>query len=306
MTDSVLITGAGTGLGLATALYLAQRDFRVYASVPHLGQREAVKAAAADRGVEVTVLQLDITDHSSIQAAVGTVVSECGEVFALVNNAGITLRGFFEDLSEEEIRQLFDVNVFGTMAVTRAVLPHMRKARRGRVVIITSIGGRFGSLAVSAYCATKFAEEGFGESLAQEMRPFGIRVSLVEPAIVKTERWTVNRRVAERAQEPDSPYYAWFGREEELADRLVASSPTKPLDVAQVVHRALTARHPRLRYVVGWRAKLLISLRRHIPGELFERLYFAQVRRRVTRPRKRAEELGELSDPGGMLTDSSE
>jgi NAD(P)-dependent dehydrogenase (short-subunit alcohol dehydrogenase family) len=256
--------------------------------------------------VEVTVLQLDITDHSSIQAAVGTVVSECGEVFALVNNAGITLRGFFEDLSEEEIRQLFDVNVFGTMAVTRAVLPHMRKARRGRVVIITSIGGRFGSLAVSAYCATKFAEEGFGESLAQEMRPFGIRVSLVEPAIVKTERWTVNRRVAERAQEPDSPYYAWFGREEELADRLVASSPTKPLDVAQVVHRALTARHPRLRYVVGWRAKLLISLRRHIPGELFERLYFAQVRRRVTRPRKRAEELGELSDPGGMLTDSSE
>jgi NAD(P)-dependent dehydrogenase (short-subunit alcohol dehydrogenase family) len=280
--DAVLITGAGTGLGLATALFLANRGFKTYASVPDLSQKEAVNAAAIEHGVEVQVLELDVTDQSSIQAAVDTVVSECGDVFALVNNAGITLRGFFEDLREEEIRQLFDVNVFGTMAVTRAVLPYMRRARRGRVVIITSIGGRIGSLAVSAYCATKFAQEGFGESLAQEVRPFGISVSLVEPAIVRTERWSVNRRVAERALEPDSPYYDWFVREEELADGLVTSSPTSAADVTRAVHRALTVRRPRLRYMVGWRAKLVATLRRYLPGEIFERVYFGEVIRRVT------------------------
>jgi NAD(P)-dependent dehydrogenase (short-subunit alcohol dehydrogenase family) len=232
--------------------------------------------------VEVEVLQLDITDQTSIQAAVGTVVSECGEVFALGNNAGVTLRGFFEDLREEEIRQLFDVNVFGTMSVTRAVLPHMRRARRGHGVIITSIGGRIGSLAVSAYCATKFAQEGFGESLAQEVRPFGIWVSLVEPAIVRTERWSVNRRVAERALEPDSPYCAWFVREEELADDLVTSSPTESVDVAKAIHRALTARRPRLRYMVGRTAKLVATARRYLPGEVFARVYFGEVIRRMT------------------------
>jgi NAD(P)-dependent dehydrogenase (short-subunit alcohol dehydrogenase family) len=185
-------------------------------------------------------------------------------------------------LSEEEIRRLFEVNVFGTMAITRAVLPHMRRARRGRVVIITSIGGKIGSLAVSAYCATKFAQEGFGESLAQEVRPFGIWVTLVEPAIIKTERWGANRRVAQRALEPESPYSAWFAREEKLADGLVASSPTSAADVTRVVDRALTVRRPRLRYMVGWRAKLVATLRRYLPGEIFERVYFGEVIRRVT------------------------
>jgi hypothetical protein len=104
----------------------------------------------------------------------------------------------------------------------------------------------------------------------------------VEPAIVKTERWSVNRRVAKRALEPDSPYYAWFVREEELADRLVTSSPTDPSDVTRAVHRALVAKRPRLRYMVGRRAQLMAMLRRYLPGELFERIYFGEVIRRVT------------------------
>ena len=279
---SVLITGSGTGLGLATALYLAQRGFKVYASVPDLSQQEGMDAAATEQGVSLKVLQLDVADQASIEAAVGTIIAECGGIYGLVNNAGIGLRGFFEDLSEEEIRRLFDVNVFGTMAVTRAVLPHMRAAHRGRIVIISSVGGRIGSLAVSAYCGTKFAQEGFGESLAQEVQPFGVRVILVEPAIVSTERWTVNRGVAKRALDPNSPYCAWFRQEEKLANGLVASSPTKPLDIAKTVHRALTAKRPRLRYMVGRRARLVVALRRYLPGELFERIYFGEVIRRVT------------------------
>lgn len=285
MTNSVLITGASTGLGLETALYLAQRGFEVYASMRDLDRQTALVEAAAGRGVQLHVLQLDITKNHEIEKAVRTLVERSGGIYGLVNNAGIGLRGYFEDLSEQEIRQVFEVNVLGTLAVTRAVLPYMRAARRGRVVIITSVAGRIGSLTGSAYCATKFAQEGFGECLAQELIPFNIYVSLVEPAIIATERWGAHRAVARGALNPESPYYAWFRESERLADRLVETSPTRPAHVARAVHSALTARRPRLRYMVGRRAGLLVALRRYVPGELVERLYSGEVVRRVTKAR---------------------
>lgn len=280
--NSVLITGAATGLGLETALHLAENGFLVYATIPRLRDRETIEAAAERRSVSVRVQELDITDLQSIRDAVRTVVDESGGIFGLVNNAGIGLRGFFEDLSEEEIRQVFHVNVFGTMAVTKAVLPHMRRDGCGRIAIVTSVGGRIGSLGVSAYCATKFALEGFGESLAQEVAPFGIQVCMVEPAITKTERWTVNRGVAKEALNQASPYAEWFRETERLVDKLVESSPTKPVHVAKAIEKAFSARRTRLRYLVGPRAKLVVALRRYLPGELFERIYFGAVIRRVT------------------------
>jgi len=296
MSDSVLITGASTGLGLETAVYLAERGFEVYASMRDLGKRAVLDEAAAHRGVQLHVLQLDITNKDEIEKAVCTVVGRSGGVHGLVNNAGIGLRGYFEDLSEEEIHQLFEVNVFGTMTVTRAVLPHMRAARRGRIVIISSVAGRIGSPSASAYCATKFAQEAFGESLAQEAVPFGVFVSLVEPAVIKTERWGINRGIARGALDPESPYYAWFRESERLADRLVETSRTKPVDVARAVHTALTARRPRLRYIVGRRAGLVVTLRRYLPGELFERLYFGEVVRRVTKAEERLAEPDQRQD----------
>lgn len=281
--DSVLITGSGWGLGLEMALYLAERGFRVYASMPDLSERGPLDEACAERGVELRVLRLDVTDQASIDEAVGTVVEECGGVYGLVNNAGVALRGYFEDLEEDEVRRVYDINVFGMMAVTRAVLPHMRAAGRGRIVIITSIGGRVGSLAVSGYSSSKFAQEGFGESLYAEVKPFGIHVSLVAPSVVPTERFGPHRGYAKRAFDPSSPYHAWFVESQRLTDKLVESSPTRPVHVARAVHQALTAKRPRLRYVVGWRAGLVLGLRRFLPGELFERIYFGEVVRRVTK-----------------------
>jgi NAD(P)-dependent dehydrogenase (short-subunit alcohol dehydrogenase family) len=283
MKETILVTGASTGLGLETSLYLAEQGYRVYATLRNLSGRAAIDEAAARRNVELHVLRLDLQDRTSIGEAVNTLVAESGGIYGLVNNAGVGLRGYFEDLTEEEIQAVYDINILGTMAVTRAVLPHMRQARRGRIVIITSVGGRIASMGLSAYCSSKFAQEGFGESLSQEVLPFGIYVSLVEPAIIKTERWGINRGTASRAMNKQSPYYAFFCASEKAADRLVETSPTRAIDVAKTVHTVFTARRPKLRYLVGRRAALAVWLRRYLPGELFERLYFGTAVRRVSR-----------------------
>ncbi|MEO8592218.1 MAG: SDR family oxidoreductase [Candidatus Solibacter sp.] len=294
MEESILVTGASTGLGKEMSLYLAERGFRVYATVRDMSGAPALTAAAAERKVSLNVLALDVTDTASIRRAVDTIVAENGGIFGIVNNAGTGLRGYFEDLDDADIRRMYDANVFGVMAVTRAVLPHMRRARRGRIIMVSSVGGRIGSLGVSTYCSTKFAVEGFGESLYLELAPLGVHVSILEPGIIKTERWAENRGIAPGAKDPKSPYYDWFWRSEEEADKLVRASTATPADVAAVTYEALTAARPKLRYMVGRKAKMAVALRRWLPGNLFERIYFGEVMRRAT-GRRRA---GTRSSPG--------
>jgi NAD(P)-dependent dehydrogenase (short-subunit alcohol dehydrogenase family) len=303
MKEAVLISGAGSGIGLASALYLAERGFDVFATVPDLSQQAAVEAAAAARHVSLHVLHLDVTDPDSIRSAVDTVIRTRGGIYGVVHSAGLGMRGFFEDLSDAEVRRLFDVNVFGVMAVTRAVLPHMRTARRGRVVVIGSVGGRVASMSLSAYCAGKFALEGFAESLWMEVRPFGVHVSVIEPGMVMTPHFTVHRGRAAAATDRSSPYYRWFVRHEQLADNILRAGRITPADVARTVHAALTVSQPRLRYPVGRGARIVIGLRRILPHRLFERLYFGHIIRLVTRVDPPTVELSQLSLPGDADTD---
>ena len=284
MAESILVTGASTGLGREMAVYLAGRGFRVYATVRDMSGADSRLTSAANLNANLKVMALDVTDKASVEHAVNSIVAEAGGIYAVINNAGVGLRGYFEDLDDEDIRKMYDANVFGVMQVTRAVLPHMRKAKRGRILMISSVGGRIGSLGVSAYCSTKFALEGFGESLFMELAPLGIRVSLIEPGIIKTERWSTNRGIAERAKDPHSPYYDWFWQSEHEADKLVKASTATPIDVAAVIYKALTAETPKLRYMIGRKAKLAVALRRWLPGNLFERIYFSTVIRRATQP----------------------
>jgi NAD(P)-dependent dehydrogenase (short-subunit alcohol dehydrogenase family) len=283
-SDSVIVTGGGTGLGFETALHLAGQGFRVFPTVRNLAQRGRLMDAAAERGVELEVLRLDLTDPESIDEAVATVVESTGDVFGLVNNGGIGLRGCVEDCSEEEIRQVFETNVLGTLAMTKAVLPHMRAAGCGRIVTVTSVGGRVCGFGVTIYCASKFAQEGLGEGLALELAPFGIQSVIVEPGMINTSRWSDHRGTARGALDPLSAYHDLFWASEEAADKHVQGAPTRPEDVAITICEALTAKEPRMRYVVGRGASLVIVLRRYLPESLFERLYFGgQVRRLMER-----------------------
>jgi len=281
---TVIVTGAGTGLGLETALHLAGQGMRVYATVRNPAQEPRIREAARERGIDradLDVVRLDLTDRESIETALEHVVGEAGGVYGLVNNGGIGLRGCLEDVTDEEIRAVFEANIFGTIAVTQAVLPHMRAAGRGRVVTITSVGGRISTFGLGVYCASKFAQEGLSEALALELKLFGLEAIMVEPGIIKTERWDENRGVAAGATDPASPYYGYFNAAEEVADRIVARSHTTPEDVARTVHEALTARRPRMRYVVGRPAAAAIALRRYLPARAFERLYWGPFLRHI-------------------------
>jgi NAD(P)-dependent dehydrogenase (short-subunit alcohol dehydrogenase family) len=281
--DAIIVTGSGTGIGLETSLRLSEQGFRVYATVRDGGQRDELLAAADARGVKMEVLRLDLTESASIEEAVNTVLSEAGAIYGLVNNGGIGLRGCTEDCSQEEIRRLFETNVLGTIAVTKAVIPHMRAAGCGRIVTVSSIGGRVVGFGVTMYCATKFAQEALGEGLAQELAPFGVQSILVEPGMLKTTRWGRHRGAAERTADPTSPYYEIFKANEEIADRLVARSGIGIEDVSTTIARALTDSRPRMRYAVGRGARVVIWLRRHLPQRLFERLYFGGHIRRLLR-----------------------
>jgi len=287
--DTILVTGSSTGLGLETAIYLAKRGFNVYATVRDIAAEPKVQQAASDRGVSLKVLELDITDQSSIETAVNQIIEEAGSIYGLVNNGGIGLRGCLEDLADDEIRQVFETNVFGTIAVTKAVLPHMRATGRGRVLTVSSVGGRISSFGVSMYCASKFALEGFGEALALEIAPFGLQSVLIEPGIIDTTRWTTHRGLAEGAMDPESPYYRMFQVSEVMSDEVVARSKTTAADVGKAIHTALTVETPKMRYIVGKPASAVVKLRRLLPEPFFEKVYFGGMVKRLEKEAAEAE-----------------
>lgn len=278
----VLVTGASSGIGLETSVYLAERGLAVYPSMRDLERKGPLLEEMNRRGVRGELLELDVTDPASVREAVGRIVSDHGGIYAVVNNAGINIGGFFEELSDDELRRVLEVNLFGTAAVAREAIPHMRRARRGRIVIMSSIAGKIPSLGAIAYCTSKFALEGFGETLSQEMRPFGVYVSMVAPGAVKTELFERNRRQAAGSLSPESPYFEWNRRIETMLKELGDRPATTLNEVARTVERALAAEAPELRYVVGRRPKLLLALQRYVPGELFRKIWAREAVRRVT------------------------
>lgn len=260
--QSVLITGCSSGFGLKCAVTLARHGFQVFASMRDLGKRGPLDAALAAAGAKAEILALDVTSEVSIAAAVGAALERAGRIDALVNNAGFGIGGFIEDLSMDEYRHQMETNFFGLVAVTKAVLPHMRRRRSGRIVNVSSIGGRTANAVLSAYNASKFAVEGFSESLAFEGSLFGVKTILIEPGTFKTEIFDANRQVAAAARSPASPYVEVTRAIETKVDQMLARLGGDPQAVADAILHALTTPRPRLRYVVGTDAKLMAAIHR--------------------------------------------
>jgi NAD(P)-dependent dehydrogenase (short-subunit alcohol dehydrogenase family) len=275
---AVVITGASTGIGRACAVRLDRAGFDVFAGVRKPADGEALVAAASDR---LRPLTIDVTDTDSIAKAAAE-VSEAtvGRLAGLVNNAGIALAGPIEGLQLDELRRQLEVNVVGQVAVTQAFLGMVRAAK-GRVVFMSSVGGKGALPYVSPYGASKHAIEAIGDALRMEMRPFGVEVSIIEPGAVATpirEKSGAEAQAGRAQMDPDLERL-YGGRMDKMAAlaQKTGESGVDPDEVAVAVEHALTAEKPRTRYVIGREAKIQLRLRSILPARRMDRLIESQI-----------------------------
>jgi NAD(P)-dependent dehydrogenase (short-subunit alcohol dehydrogenase family) len=265
-----VVTGASSGIGEATARRLHQMGYTVYA----VARRVDRMTPLAEIGVRTVMT--DLTDDAALVALVEGVVSASGRVDVLVNNAGYGSYGSLEEVPLDEARRQFEVNVFALARLTQLVLPHMRAQRTGYIVNVSSMGGRFGEPLGDWYHATKFALEGLSDSLRMEVAPFGIHVVVIQPGSIATEWGGI---AAQNLLEVSGsgPYAAQAARSARVLgftkDGGPAGSP--PRVVADAVARAVTARRPRTRYLVGQAARPIVAARKLLPDRAFDRLLTA-------------------------------
>ena len=270
MAKTALITGASSGFGLLTAVTLARRGWRVLATMRDLSRRGRLEDAARAAGVldRIEFIALDVTDNEQIAAVAASIAARPSPLDAIVNNAGFAMAGFSEDVLDAELRRQFDTNFFGAAAVTRAFLPLMRRQGSGHIVMISSISGRMGFPGVGSYSASKFAMEGWAETLRLEMKPLGVQVVLVEPGSFETDIWTRNAIFSARAQDANSPNAA--RTERLLNSREARKLKANPQVVADGIAAILDDPRPRLRHVFGRDAKVGLWLKRLLPSKMLE------------------------------------
>jgi NAD(P)-dependent dehydrogenase (short-subunit alcohol dehydrogenase family) len=272
MSDKIaVITGASSGFGLLTTIELAKSGFRVVASMRDLGRRGKLDNAGAAAGVvaKIDVRRLDVTEFNTVPEFVESVVRDYGRIDVLINNAGFAVAGFAEDIQLEELRMQFETNFFGPVALTRAVLPVMRRQHSGHIIMISSIGGLHGSVSISSYSASKFALEGWTETLRLEVNALGIKVVLVEPGSFQTDIWTRGAVMGEKATTDASPN---FQRSLKMRERVAAIPKRDPIEVAEVIVKIAQDPNPKLRYLVGSDAKIQLALKRILPWKWHEKV----------------------------------
>ncbi len=279
--SGVVITGASSGIGKACALYLDSRGWRVFAGVRKAADGEALAKAASPR---LSPLILNVTDAKTVSDAATQVEKALGDValIGIVNNAGIGTGGPVEFLDPSELRRQMDVNLVGPLTVIQAFMPMIRRGR-GRIVNVSSVGGKVATPFVGPYCASKFALEALSDSLRAELKPWGIEVSLVEPGAVKTAMFEKARSTVDDVLGVLPAEGArYYGNEIEAMRGLIASQERVAVSaeaVARVVEHALIARRPRTRYLVGRDAKLMAFFHWQLPDRAFDRLLATTMRR---------------------------
>lgn len=269
---TVLITGGTDGLGKAAALLLARRHYQVFAAGRSAPKREALERQAHEERLPLHTLEMDVCDDASVQIGVELVLEKGGAIDVLINNAGVGYMGVVEELRLSDFRRQFETNVFGVVRVTKAVLPHMRTRRSGRILMMSSAAGLASPPTYGAYSASKHAIEGLSNALRFEMYPFGVEVILIEPGYITTNFQQIAKELAQpyvekAAQSPYAKVYSgtWTG-----SDSSRKQSKTTAEDCAQVMLDAIEAKHPKPRYPVTALAKKLSFGKRILPDTVFD------------------------------------
>ncbi len=262
MRKTVLITGASSGIGQATALFFHERDWNVIATMRN---PEKSQTLLHEKGLP-DLVHLDVMDRASIQTAIQYALDKYQKIDVLVNNAGYALYGPFEVASTEQIQKQFETNVFGLMEMTRAILPQFRAQQDGVLINVSSMGGRIGFPLYSVYNSSKFAVEGYSEALHYELRDHNIRVKIIEPGVIRTDFFD---RSMDHSSESNAvgPYARIVGLAEKVKTQTANQNGTAPDVVARVIFKAAQDRNRRLRYVVGSDAKLVNIVRSIVPEQ---------------------------------------
>jgi len=265
-----IVTGSSSGIGFETSLMLAENGFTVYATMRDLSKSEKISKIAYDKNLSIHVRQLDVTNESSVDNAISDIVKHEGQIDVLVNNAGYGLVGPAEELTVDELRDQFETNLFGVLRTTNKVLPIMRKNQHGIIINLSSTLGKVGIPTMSGYVSSKFALEGLMESMRYELEPFGIKVVLVEPSVIKTN--FLNSAIFAKKSLETSPYRSLIQKMSEDVGSKFENGPS-PTEVANVILQAATSTKPKIRYSVGSDAKFLLDARSRMSDIDFETFY---------------------------------
>jgi NAD(P)-dependent dehydrogenase (short-subunit alcohol dehydrogenase family) len=271
-----IVTGSSSGMGFETSLMLARNGFHTYATMRKIdggGGSKQITDIAKNENLPLEVIQLDVNDDKSVIDAINRIVKERDRIDIVVNNAGYALIGAFEENSMEEIKAQFETNFFGAVRVIQAALPIMRKQRSGRIVNITSMGGRIAIPFDSIYHGTKFALEGLSESIQYEMEPFGIKIILIEPGAIGSNFWK-NLKMAAKASGIDNDNSPYRQLSNNMLDtfKQIEQNTIHPSEVANVILKAVLSDNPDFRYVVGKDAAMILEARRNMSDREFHDL----------------------------------
>jgi NAD(P)-dependent dehydrogenase (short-subunit alcohol dehydrogenase family) len=274
---TVLVTGASTGIGRATALRLDADGWRVFAGVRNPADGESLRRDASDRLLPVT---LDVTEPEQIAAAGELVERESpGGLDGLVNNAGVAVPGPLETIPLDDLRHQLEVNLIAYVAVSQAFLPQIRRAE-GRLVFLASIGGRVAFPFGGPYHASKFATEAIGDVFRQELRPWGIKVAIIEPGSIDTPIWERGKRTGEEIEAKSPRTNLLYGAALDKFKKVIEDTAERgipPEKVAKAISHALTSSRPKSRYLVGLDAKVQARLKPLVPTAVFDRIVARQL-----------------------------
>ena len=275
MHQVALITGCSSGIGYETALMLARNGFHTFATMRNTKKSDSLEEIIKKERLDLNIRELDVNDDTSIENTINCIKKEANRIDVLINNAGYGLIGFFEDLTLDEIRNQFETNFFGVLNITKKIIPIMRLQKSGTIINVSSGAGQVGFPGISAYVSTKFAIEGFSESLMYELFPYGIKVAIIEPGVIKTNFFR-NCIVSEDSMKKSSSYSRSLNKFQKNVE-LMQEHATSPIEVAKVIIQVLGNSEPKQRYIVGNDVAMILEAKKNLSDIEFKKMMMQNI-----------------------------